>query len=150
MKKIILLGISLGLMALIFWFSAQPGSASGALSNQVADSLGGAAAGVVTPAWFSRNAYANVRKWAHIYVYAALGASVWLTLRAWAPAWRTWGWGVAALAICTVYAGTDELHQYFVPGRAMLFSDIWVDALGAAVGIAVTAAVIWLWGKRRR
>lgn len=150
MKRWVLLGVSLGWMALIFWFSAQPGSASGALSNQVADTLaGGGASGVFTPAWFSQNVYANVRKWAHIYVYAALGASVMLTVRAWLPARTLRGQGLLSLGVCAVYAATDELHQYFVPGRATLLGDIWVDSLGAAVGIGLILAAIWLHKKHR-
>lgn len=148
-KKWVFLAVSLGWIALIFWFSAQPGSASGALSNQVADSLSGGASGVFTPAWFSQNVYANVRKWAHIYIYAALGASVMLTVHAWLPAQALPRQGLVSLAICAVYAATDELHQYFVPGRAMLLGDIWVDSLGAAVGIGLIAAMIWLHRKHR-
>ena len=46
------------------------------------------------------------------------------------------GWKrVVALAICTAaaYAITDELHQYFVPGRAFELIDIGLDTLGAVI-----------------
>lgn len=149
MKKWVYLAVSLGWMALIFWFSAQPAGASGALSNQVADSLAGGACEVFTPAWFSQNVYANVRKWAHLYVYAALGASVMLTVRAWLPEDSVTKQGGLSLGACVLYAATDELHQYFVPGRAMLLGDVGVDSLGAAVGILLVVAAMWLRKKRR-
>lgn len=45
-------------------------------------------------------------------------------------------WGVA---VC--YCVTDELHQYFVPGRSCQFTDILIDSLGAAVGVFVMFAI---------
>lgn len=35
------------------------------------------------------------------------------------------------------YAGTDELHQFFVPGRSARFFDIGIDTLGVLTGIAI-------------
>ena len=76
MKKWVSLAAMLGIMALIFFLSAQPGESSGALSESVADSMQhSGAADLLLPAWFSANVYANVRKWAHVYIYAALGAA---------------------------------------------------------------------------
>ena len=33
------------------------------------------------------------------------------------------------------YAGTDELHQYFVPGRSARLFDVGIDTLGVLTGI---------------
>ena len=72
MKKWGALAVTLGIMALIFFLSAQPGEQSGALSEQVAQQMQqSGTAGLLIPAWFSANAYANVRKWAHVYIYFA-------------------------------------------------------------------------------
>ena len=80
MKKWVSLAAMLGIMALIFFLSAQPGESSGALSESVADSMQhSGAADLLLPAWFSANVYANVRKWAHVYIYAALGAAAGVT-----------------------------------------------------------------------
>ena len=35
------------------------------------------------------------------------------------------------------YAGTDELHQFFVPGRSARFFDIGIDTLGVLTGIGI-------------
>jgi VanZ family protein len=50
-------------------------------------------------------------------------------------------WG-ATLLLTVGYAGTDELHQAFVPGRVPAWEDIGYDSLGAAAGLigAETAA----------
>ena len=52
---------------------------------------------------------------------------------------------IAAIAAC-IFAGTDELHQYFVPGRESTIGDLTADWLGAIV----TQAVIWYYLKIRR
>ena len=59
-----------------------------------------------------------VRKGAHLLEYAALGFSLRLHLAAlgrYRSIRRPWLW---AWIIGTVYAAADELHQFFVPGRA--------------------------------
>ena len=43
---------------------------------------------------------------------------------------------VYILFICLFYAVTDEFHQYFVPGRTSLASDVLVDFGGALIGLA--------------
>lgn len=36
----------------------------------------------------------------------------------------------------TLYAVSDEIHQYFVPGRAMMLFDIIIDSAGTLTGVA--------------
>lgn len=149
MKKWISLAITLGVMALIFYFSSQPGSQSGALSEQVLDQMQqNGTADVFIPGLFSNNVQANVRKWAHVYIYTLLGISMMAT----AVSWR-WGktmplCGSRAAMTCVVFAASDEFHQFFVPGRAMLATDVGVDALGFVPGILLAGAVVW-WLRRR-
>lgn len=42
---------------------------------------------------------------------------------------------LAAISIAVLYAATDELHQYFVPGRVCSFWDFFFDSLGALTGV---------------
>jgi VanZ family protein len=41
-----------------------------------------------------------------------------------------------------LYASFDEINQYFVGGRSSSPSDVAIDVLGAAAGIAIYFAVI--------
>ena len=43
-----------------------------------------------------------------------------------------------------LYAGTDEIHQIFVPGRICDVQDLCVDASGALLGIGVAAVILRL------
>jgi VanZ family protein len=95
-------------MAMIFYFSAQP---SYTLPNfGEPDTL--------------------IKKGAHVTEYAILA---WLIQRArgdkraW---WQTWLMAVA-------YAATDEFHQRFVPGRMPRLTDVMIDSVGAAIGVAL-------------
>lgn len=40
------------------------------------------------------------------------------------------------------YASTDELHQYFVPGRSARLYDVGIDTLGVLTGIGLYLVVI--------
>ncbi len=44
-------------------------------------------------------------------------------------------------AIAILYAASDEIHQYFVPGRTCSLWDFLVDSLGIIVGIS--AVILW-------
>ena len=78
---------------------------------------------------------------AHALEYAVLAA---LLLRGLAGArWRGVRVRAAGMAVllATLYGGTDEVHQRFVPGRTAELTDLVADALGAAVA----AGLIWAW-----
>ena len=42
-----------------------------------------------------------------------------------------------SLATASLYGITDEVHQYFVPGRFMSLTDWIADTIGAMAGIAI-------------
>ncbi len=43
-----------------------------------------------------------------------------------------------------LYAMTDELHQYFIPGRACLLTDVLIDSFGALIGVVFIGIIISL------
>lgn len=145
--KWLALAAALGVMLLIFFLSAQDGEVSGALSNTVLNHVQGSSAEQVVPSWFSGNAYANIRKWAHVYVYCALGLTVGAAACLWLERWPLYRCGGLAAAVCVLYAISDEIHQYFVPGRAMLAEDVWIDAVGFVPCILLVCLTAWLWRR---
>lgn len=148
--KYLVLAVTLGIMALIFFFSSQPGETSYQLSGAVADTVQHSKVSAITPSWFSaQNFNANIRKWAHVYIYCALGVSVAVTVQLWTRRLSLPQRALLSSALCMLYAVSDELHQCFVPGRAMLLSDVGVDALGFLPCAAAVYLGIWLYRKRR-
>ena len=72
-----------------------------------------------------------LRKLAHAAEYGVLGALL----------ARATGRSGVALALGTLYAVSDEIHQTFVSGRAGSPLDVAIDAIGVACGIAVWQTV---------
>ena len=75
-----------------------------------------------------------LRKGAHLTEYAVLGVLL----------YRALGREPLALAVGIAYAATDELHQYFVPGRHASPVDVAIDAVGVAAGM-----LVWLRVRER-
>ena len=53
-------------------------------------------------------------------------------------------WAVAAF-----YAVTDEVHQFFIPGRNCNVGDVLIDSAGAFVGVLISVLVVDAVGRRR-
>ncbi len=92
-----------------------------------------------------------VRKAAHLTEFGILAVLLW---RAWRqvsllspPAWN---WRDAAVTVggCALYAASDEFHQLFVPSRQASTRDVFLDTLGAALGLALLWSLA-LWRRRR-
>ncbi len=129
------------LMGLIFYFSSQTGVQSGGSSGRL-DAL------LLRWLYPDFSAYSAqrqedlyfrvdfiVRKTAHVLEFAALGFALRLHLQAvgrWIkirhPQFFAWGIG-------TLYAASDELHQFFSAGRAARLADVGIDSLGVILGL---------------
>lgn len=72
-------------------------------------------------------------KWIHAVIYFPLGFLLMRALRETQPQRSTAQILFFTFILGTLYGFSDELHQYFVPGR---FSD-WRDAVADAVGVAL-------------
>jgi len=105
---------------LLFIASSIPGTAYPEVSLQYADKL------------------------VHMAIYGALGGLLALAARM-TRAWRSGVVWLFAVGVATVYGGTDEFHQLFVPNRSADLRDLLADMIGAGIG----AAVVLLLTRRR-
>lgn len=80
----------------------------------------------------------------HMVIYGALGGFLALAARMTRP-WGTTTVWLFAVGFATIYGGTDELHQLFVPNRSADLRDLLADTIGAALG----AAVVLFFVRRR-
>lgn len=76
-----------------------------------------------------------VRKLAHFSVYFALGLSLSCGILTFDKP-KLFYRSLIAFLIASLYSVTDEIHQYFVPGRSCEAKDVLIDSSGAFFGIA--------------
>ncbi len=144
LKRIIFTALMIFWMILIFSFSSRDADLSTQDSNTVGIFIGQH----FVPGFenwtqeeqeqFAERIDHPVRKTAHAVEYAVLGALAFgaagfivLLRRRWWTAWL----------IAAVYAASDEIHQFFVPGRACMFRDVVLDSAGALAGIAAVLLI---------
>lgn len=109
-------------MAVIFYFSHQAGSVSVNTSSALLDLLVS-----YLPFLESDISHLLLRKLAHFTAYFILGLFLFnaITKR------KT----IYTLLIGSLYALSDEIHQYFIPGRACSLVDVLIDSLGILAAI---------------
>ena len=79
-----------------------------------------------------------IRKMAHFTAYFALGAftfGAFVTYKKLFYKLR----GLFSLFVCMLYSVSDEIHQYFVPGRSCEIRDMLIDTSGALLAILILA-----------
>ena len=129
------------IMAVIYYFSAQPvrqssGTSDGFVTRFIKfflpdfKSLPAAQRRLI-----QRRVSFFIRKTAHVLEYAALGFALRLHLRAIELRRRVSRAWLISWAIGSFYAATDEIHQFFVPGRGPRFSDVCIDSVGVVLGL---------------
>ena len=152
--KAIFVVLTLLIMLVIFMFSSQEAN----ISQGVSDGFLATIFSLIVPKFnqlslIEKQALLDgfsklVRKLAHFSIYSALGFSLnaacyndYKLSRKIRP--------VFVLGVGLLYAISDELHQYFVPGRAMKFTDVIIDFLGIAFGAFILFVVFSLTKRGR-
>ena len=156
MKKILFIFCIIW-MAMIFWFSAQPGEVSSTQSNSALHYLK-----IIDNKYNIReNKYINkgikffrddlglmkqynkeyiLRKVAHFSLY--FGLSSILMLFGYAFTKSITLSGIFGFITSVIYAYYDEMHQLDVLGRAGSLKDVGIDSLGAFFGIVFIGAIL--------
>lgn len=149
-KKVFLWAAVISVMAAIFLFSSQNADISGKTSTgftekiiRIADVGHRLSADEIDI--LARRLDYVVRKSAHFTIYAVLGFFVFLLLAAYrAASGKTLAY---SLLWSFLYSCSDELHQHFVPGRAMLVRDVVIDSCGALCGALLAALCCFIAGR---
>lgn len=139
-KRSILLVILLAICSIIFMFSNQNSEKSDSTSDKIIYRV----LDIITKNNdLSRQEYDElytsvkvlVRKTAHFTIYTLLGLFLMLVLNTIninlkARILISWMIGI-------VYAIGDEIHQYFIPGRTPMMTDVIIDSIGVLCGILI-------------
>ena len=86
-----------------------------------------------------------IRKLAHFSIYMVVGILMMLLM----STYKIKQLDRIAISLITgiLYAGSDEIHQLFIPGRSAMITDVMIDTLGVFVGITLVGA-FWDRGKK--
>lgn len=138
--------------AAIFYFSAQPADVSTELSDgvttmllRVAEALGLLELSPKVVYELCEALATPVRKAAHVTEYMILHGTILFGLYQWSEEFCGAKWLKWAFFMTVFYAGTDEFHQLFVPGRAGRVTDVLIDS----IGVAVVTWILWRREKER-
>jgi len=132
-------------MLVIFLFSAQPAEQSSEISESLIRVIVGTGWGWFAPAGQSApEALLGVsevilRKSAHLFVFFVLGFCTASAVKQLTGDRRRVFW--VSFFWCSLYGAVDEVHQYFVPGRACMWQDWLIDTAGAFLGVGLVVAL---------
>lgn len=129
MKKIVKLLLIIIWLLVIFLFSNQDGSTSTSLTN-----------GILEKYLFFVDSdifFMIIRKMAHITEYFILGILVLNFINEFKVDKKI----IISILICFILASFDEFHQLFIPDRTGCLLDVFIDMIGASLGILILSLI---------
>ncbi|MDW7670548.1 MAG: VanZ family protein [Bacillota bacterium] len=135
-------------LGLIFYLSSQPATESLELSRNLEKLIVALKEMVVPDLTIEIHRFQNIlRKAAHFFVFMVLAFLVMYALD-YSNIQTLKRKMAITFGASVIFAILDETYQYFVPGRGAQVSDVFLDSVGAMVGIG-----LWLlfekWRQRR-
>lgn len=134
-KKMISWIILILWMGIIFFMSHQPGEVSSSQSDLVLKIF--KFIGVELNDYFGELATFIIRKAAHFSEYMILFLLAYNVSRY----YKNKDVKLYLITFVFLYACSDEIHQYFVPGRSMAFKDVLIDTSGGVFAYIIISFV---------
>ena len=89
----------------------------------------------------------SVRKAAHFSAYMCLSVFMYLSLLQTFKGKLLFLW---SYVVCQLYAVSDEVHQFFVPGRSCEIGDMLIDGLGVIAGVLAVLLIRIIFFRKRQ
>lgn len=148
--KIIKIVLIIIWMIIVFLFSNQGGTKSSGTSSKVTNVVVEVVEKVGNKEFSEQErnqAELVVRKFAHYTIYTIGGVLIMNYAYTTDKTKKQQTFG--SLLFGAFYAVTDEVHQYFVPGRSARVFDVGIDTLGVITGIIIFTIIISIINKIR-
>lgn len=129
----------------IYNFSAQNGEISGSLSLKVTEFIVKVISKVknmdeVVKLHYIEKLHPIIRKLAHFSVYTVVGFSIMGFMCTFDI--KNIIKVIISFSVGVTYAVSDEIHQYFIPGRDAKVLDVCIDSIGVLTGIFILITLI--------
>lgn len=146
-KKYIILTILW--MSFIFYMSNQPAEISSAQSGGVIEMLSNVPiiGNIVIKMMEVDIAQFVIRKFAHLSAYCILGILIFMSM--YDDVKKINVISFKALNFTFLYACSDEIHQFFIPGRSCELRDVMIDSTGGFLGILLIYITIKIMNKNK-
>lgn len=145
-KGIIVLCILLFLLIVMFLFSSQNGINTTSLSIKVTRVIARFTFVNYENMTLSQQAFIVeelnyfIRKVAHFIIYMLIGMCSFYAMLILVEKIRKKA--TVSVFFCFIYALSDEVHQFFVPGRDFKVTDILIDMFGVIIGILLLKIIL--------
>jgi len=146
--RVILSILLIGTFYIIFGFSGQNGEESSGVSRKVTQFI---VENILhspeeTKMQMIEQMEGTVRKIAHFSIYTVVGILLMGLISTYKieEMKRIY----ISIVIGIIYATSDEIHQFFIPGRAAKFTDVMIDTMGVALGITIVLLLLEIWNKK--
>ena len=145
--RIILIILLFITFARIFSFSNQNGVQSSGVSRKVTKILTNNIKKVQARSKeekeiFMNNAEKIIRKLAHFSIYTVVGFLMMALMSTYNA--KTIIRVSISFGIGVIYAISDEIHQYFIPGRSGRVFDVIIDSFGVLTGICIIMIILYI------
>ena len=136
-KKILSWSMVILWMGIIFFMSHQPGEVSSSQSDLVLKLF--KFIGIELNDYFGELATLIIRKAAHFSEYMILFLLAYNVSRYYKIKDKNIKFYLIIFVF--LYACSDEVHQYFIPGRSMAFKDVLIDTSGGIFGCIIVSII---------
>jgi VanZ family protein len=137
-------------MMTIFYFSNQPANISRTQSGEILvkmDVLSQNETNIIGDHRIS-TLQNMVRKSAHFIEYFGLGLLMTMSIILLDLKVAIVKKYIISWIICTLYAISDEIHQYFIPGRGPMVRDVFLDSFASFTGVIVIMLAFIIFKER--
>ena len=134
----------------IFAFSSQDGEKSSSVSRKVTTAVTQNVKKIQDMDSKERELTLNkiehvIRKIAHFFIYTLVGILMMALMSTYDISKRKQI--IVSILVGMMYASSDEIHQYFVPDRTALFTDVLIDTAGVCLGVLIVLMLLQFYIK---
>jgi VanZ family protein len=126
-------------MSFIFYLSSEPANISYNRNRKIIETVKVTTGRDIEKKVGTERLNFYVRKNAHFFLFMFLGSLSFLYINH----TKIKNKFLVTFIFCFLYAVSDELHQYFVPGRGPRVLDVFIDSAGALIGISFIKIINW-------